>query len=63
MKTIFGFLAMTFLVSSCAYNEVHNNYTANGDNNRFDTSQTSSTSKPVDVQTDMAGSGYGAVQK
>lgn len=48
---------------SCAYNETNNTYTANGNDNRFDTSQTSSTSKPVDVRTDMAGSGYGSVQK
>jgi len=50
-----------FQIPGCAYNQTTNNYTITGDGNKLDTDQTSSTSKPVDVQTDVAGSGYGSV--
>ncbi len=63
MKKIFFLITSMILFGGCAYNETTNNYTANGDNNKFDTTQTSSTSKPVDVNTDVAGSGYGSVSK
>lgn len=62
--TILAVLAtLPLLLSSCACNETTNNYTITGDGNRFDTNQSSSTSKPVDVQTYIAGSGYGEVQR
>lgn len=55
-------LSLLFLCS-CAYTEINNNYTANGDSNTFPTEQRQSTSKPVDVNTDLKGSGYGDVGK
>jgi len=61
MKKLF-FIMLLLMLSGCAYNQTTNNYTITGDGNKVDTEQTSSTSKPVDVQTDLAGSGYGSVQ-
>ena len=55
---LFWAAVLATALSSCAYNETTNNYTINGDNNSVPTTQTPTTSKPVDVST--AGSGYGA---
>lgn len=63
MKNIVISLLIVFSLFGCAYNETINNYTINGNENSLETTQTSSTSKPVDVTTDMAGSGYGNVSK
>lgn len=57
---LFWAAVLAAALSSCAYNETVNNFTITGDNNSLPTTQTSTTTKPVDVSTDVAGSGYGA---
>ena len=63
MKNIVISMLIVFGLFGCAYNETINNYTINGNENSLETTQTSSTSKPVDVNADLAGSGYGSVSK
>ena len=54
-------LILAALMAGCAYNETTNHYTINGNDNRIESVQESSTSRPVEV--DLAGSGYGSVAK
>ena len=63
MKNIMIIAAILISIYGCAYNETINNYTINGNNNSLETTQTSSTSKPVDVNADLTGSRSGNVSK
>ena len=58
---LFWAAVLATALSSCAYNETTNNYTINGDNNSVPTTQTPTTERPTSVDTDLAGSAYGAV--